>query len=87
VRSLPGGDHVGDWQRGAAVACVAVGVQLVIMGVRAGNAAQVDHGHTVLIGQAHRMSLVSEYIPQTDCRFPRTVAERATHTIEASAPQ
>ncbi len=44
-------DHAGEIQHHPAVALPAVAVQLMVMGVQAGDAAEVDHGWTVTAGR------------------------------------
>ena len=58
ARSLTGSDHLGQRQHGPPVARRAVGVQLMVPGVQASDAAQIDHGPRVLRSEAHRASLI-----------------------------
>jgi hypothetical protein len=50
---MTGGDHVGKRQRGPSVATWAVGVELMVVGVQAGDAAEVDHEVRIDTRQAH----------------------------------
>lgn len=53
------GNQVGEAQRGPPIAVQAVGVQLVPVGVQAGDGAQVDHTRDVARVGAHGPSLAA----------------------------
>ena len=56
---MAGGDHRGQAEPRPAIAGRAVGVQLVVVLVQAGERSEVDHGVSVAPRQAQRMSRIT----------------------------